>query len=422
MLPKILKHQIAWSTTVQVIGKAAQLVLGLLALKLVTAALGADEYGTYSKISEYALFFSTAANLGIFGNTIRKMAHAPSDGKLFWNALVLRMVSAGLFLGTGVAVSIFFFHGIGLVWGVLFYATSLFLDYITSVCDGMLQANYRMGRATIALVAGRVLNLGLLILLSQVFLQTRAPLFFIAPLAASILTAALSLAFVRQKIFIVFKLDAALLRSLFWTSLPFGIINIFNSLYFRFLPSFFAAKILSDSLFGGFNISVHLSSTLSLLSTFLMFSSLPALKRNIQDKNLAAVRHLLKPLKIILALAGILITIFGSLSLPFIIQNVFGKSFLPSTWSFVLPLLLILASISYFYDLILITLFAFEQDIWLLKREGLALLSSLCIISLALTVASPHLSLALILTSAILAESLMVFWGLRKIHLFLIKS
>jgi O-antigen/teichoic acid export membrane protein len=87
-------NKIVWSTAVQLLGKGTQIVLGVVGLKLATNALGADEYGLYGKISEYALFFSVAANLGIFGNTVRKMSESPHDGKLFVNALVLRMVTA----------------------------------------------------------------------------------------------------------------------------------------------------------------------------------------------------------------------------------------------------------------------------------------------------------------------------------------
>jgi hypothetical protein len=48
------------------------------------------------------------------------------------------------------------------------------------------------------------------------------------------------------------------------------------------------------------------------------------------------------------------------------------RYFLPEFW-FILPLMLLLAAISYGYDLILITLFAFDKTRWLLSREFFAL-------------------------------------------------
>ena len=67
MISTILEKKIAWSTAVQYFGKILQLGLGVAAIKLITNYLGQEEYGTYAKISETALFFATMGNLGIFG-------------------------------------------------------------------------------------------------------------------------------------------------------------------------------------------------------------------------------------------------------------------------------------------------------------------------------------------------------------------
>ena len=77
--------------------------------------------------------------------------------------------------------------------------------------------------------------------------------------------------------------------------------------------------------------------------------------------------------------------------------------------------MLLVAAISYFYDLVLIVIFAFEQEIWFLKREGLALSLALLILSFTYFSSSSMINLSLILASSILAESLIVILGLRKI-------
>ncbi|MFA6024322.1 MAG: hypothetical protein WC777_03870 [Candidatus Gracilibacteria bacterium] len=415
MLSHALKNKIVWSTVVQLFGKVAQIVLGIVSIRMVTHALGLEEYGVYGKISEYALFFSVVANLGIFGNTVRKMSESPHDGKLFVNALVLRMGTAGTFFAVGalfawiwIPNSIFFF-------GVLFFMSSLFLDYITSVCDGMLQANYKMGRATAALVLGRAASLGLIALLIYLEAPASAPLFFLGPLTGAAVASTLSLLFVRQLIRFEWKLDPALMRMLLLTALPFGIINILNNLYFRFMPSYFISQTLTDAQYGSYNLSLHLASTASLLSTLLMFSSLPALKQAIQHKESKKICDLFRTLKKTLLLMALLMILGGSFVAPTAIELLSGKDFiLPELW-FLLPLLLILAGVSYFYDLVLITLFAYEQDLWLLKREGLALLVFLIILGLSLPLQDPILKTFLILFSAIAAESTVTLLGLKRI-------
>lgn len=99
---RILGRQIIFSTLVQYAGKAVQIVLAALTLKLISNFLSENNYGLYATITEYALFFSVAANLGIFANIIRRMAVNPSDGETFINSLYLRIVTALVFFGFGI--------------------------------------------------------------------------------------------------------------------------------------------------------------------------------------------------------------------------------------------------------------------------------------------------------------------------------
>lgn len=69
-----IDHKIAFSTLVQAGGKVAQLILGSISLRLITQYLSQEGYGIYAGISEYALFFSVVANLGIFAHMVRKMS------------------------------------------------------------------------------------------------------------------------------------------------------------------------------------------------------------------------------------------------------------------------------------------------------------------------------------------------------------
>lgn len=416
MLTHHLKNQILWSTFVQIIGKGIQLGVTILSLKLVTQALGPSEYGLYGKIAEYALFFSVAANLGIFGNTVRKMSERPKDGELFVNALLLRMGTAFLFFGIGLLWAFLFIDGKDFLLGVLFFMSVLFLDYVTSVCDGMLQANYKMGRATIALILGRLINLGVIVLLIVLNTAPHAPLFFLGPLAGAVVTAGISFLFVGLNLRFVWKWNGELLKLLLFGSIPFGIINILNNLYFRFLPSFFAARTLTEEQFAHYNLSLHFAITASLLSTFLMFSSLPALKRAIKAHERDTVKQVFRKLKHAFLLLGLALVLGGALLGPWALTLLSGEEFiLPELW-FILPLLLLLASFSYFYDLVLITLFAFEKEIWFLKRECLALGVALLILSSLFLISSPLPVTLIILTSSLAAEATIVVLGLRKIR------
>jgi len=408
------RNDILWSTFVQYFGKVIQIALGIVAVKLVTNAIGLEQYGIYGKISEYALFFSVAANLGIFGNVVRKMSEKPEDGKLFINALILRIATALIFFLAGGLYAYLFIPEKSFALGVLFFMSSLLFDYITSICSGMLQANYLMGRATFALILGRLTNLGTILLL--IYLSTTyTPFFFLAPLAAALVTMILSLIFVRLRIRFTWKLDPQLIRMLFLTALPFGIINILNNLYFRFLPSYFANEALTTEQFASYTVSLHIATTVSLFSTYLMFSTLPAFKRALRDKHLHTAKAIYQKLTLGLIALSLLTITFGTWLSPFAISLVSDSEyFIPELW-FILPLMLILASVSYFYDLVLITLFALEKDIWFLKREFIALAIGAAILSTSLLPVDPVQKITLVLLGAIAGESIIVGLGLRKI-------
>lgn len=414
MIGKILEKQIAWSTIVQILGKGAQIAIGFFTVKLLTEALGTENYGVYGKITEFSLFFSTAGNLGIFGNMVRKMADNPRDSKLFWNALLLRLWTALFFFGMGLFYAVVQIHDPVFLVGTLLFMSSLLLDYITSVCDGTLQAEYKMGRATLALVSGRAVNLLTTFLIFHSG-QDHLALYLLGPLLGSLVTAGVSLGFIRGSMKIISHWSSAIQKELLWTSLPFGIINLINNIYYRFLPSALIVNVLSNSDYSTYSLSLHLTATLSLFSTFLMFSVLPALKHALKEGHHQTAKELYKKARKSLVWLAIAMVGGGSLLGPWALTMVSTKDFLaPHLW-FILPLLLLLAAVSYFYDLTFVTLFAMGKDRWWLQREFVALAVGLGVGALSLLVSSSDLKVVLIISSAIAAEAAMALMGFKKI-------
>lgn len=417
----VLGKKIAFSTVVQYAGKAAQLVLATVTLKLVSNFLTQGGYGVYASISEYVLFFSMAANLGIFGNVVRMMADRPKDGSVFMNALALRVGTALLFFAMAVVIALFNGGDRVFMTGTILFCGVLFFDYVTSVCDGMLQANYLMGRATFALIAGKIVNLGLIWIIIRQFQQApdqvSIPMLFGATLAGSLLTAGLSLYFVKKKIEWSWKVSVPLMLKIFEVSLPFGIINILNNLYFRFLPDYLSRGMLDDAHFASFSLYFRVAQVLSLASTFLMFSALPGLTEYIFEGHWQKAQKLYKKIRKILLAGGLALVVGGSLAGPTVLAALtHSKYVLPEFW-FVLPMMLALAAVSYGYDLVLITLFAANEDVWFLKRELLALAVAGVFFALAsFAFQDVTAKMALILAGAIAGESFMVITGMRKIR------
>ena len=80
-------------------------------------------------------------------------------------------------------------------------------------------------------------------------------------------------------------MDKQLCFTLLKTGIPFGIINILNYLYFRFIPVALVRHHLTDVQFSVFDISFRIALVLSLFSTFFMFSVMPVFKKSLTAKN-----------------------------------------------------------------------------------------------------------------------------------------
>ncbi len=420
---KIASKQIAWSTIVQYIGKIIQLLIAIIITKKLTNFFPNDVYGKYAWIVEYSLFFAVAANLGLFANSIRLISDSPLDGKLFLNILILRVITATIFFIPAIIISPFISSWNLLILAYMLFSISLIFDFVTMICDAYLQANYLMGRATFALIMGKILHFLLVFAVIRYYTSIPTirtiPLFMIFPLAGSMITAGLSLFFISRKLKFEFKFDKKLSIHILKTGLPFGIINIINYLYFRFIPIALAEYFLTDSQFSTFDVSFRIAFVLSLFSTFLMFSIMPAFKRSLTGKEWGFSFILFKTAFFILSGAGILLVCFGTWTGPFIIESLTNKTFiLPEFW-FIFPLFLFLAAVSYFYDLVLITLFSTEHDIWLLKREVISLLSAGIIFYLSFFINNIQLKIFFVILGAITGEIIIVTLGMIKMFTYL---
>jgi len=420
----VLGKKIAFSTIVQYAGKLLQLVISAVSLKIISNFLSQDGYGIYASIMEYALFFSTAANLGLFGNVVRLMADKPKDGKIFVDAFILRGLTGILFFALAIGICVVNGSSSGFIIGTALFCGGLFFDFLSTVCDGMLQANYMMGRAMIALLAGRILNLAVLFWIVKTAGTASAttsgafPDFLIlaATLSGSLLSCLLSLLFVSKKIVLDWNIRWAPMWKIFKMSLPYGAIFILNNLYFRFIPDYLAHNSLSDAYFGSFNIAFRMSEVASLVSTFLMFSALPGLTEYIDTGHMDKAKKLFGSLQKLLLAAGLAVVVFGSLLGPFAIALLtHAKYNVPEMW-FVLPMMLLLAAISYGYDLVFLTLFAAKEEMWFLKFEFLALFVAGIFFGASYLFGDMTTKMALILLGAIGGELTMMVCGMVKIR------
>lgn len=413
-----LSQKITFSSLVQYAGKIIQILLATISLKLVSGFLQQHDYGMYATITEYCLFLSAAANLGLFANIVRKMADKPRDSSIFINALLLRVFSALvlfiiglLYLGMSGANEV-------LLIGSAIFLISLFLDYVTSICDAVLQVHYRMGQAMVALILGRVVNVILIWYFISHYSSGEGaiiPLLSIT-IAGAFVTALSSLLLVIKKLDWHWHWNPKLMWQILCISIPFGLINVINNLYFRFLPDYFAHQVLTEAQFATFALSFRIMQVMALASTFVMFSALPALTAMIDEKQFEQAYQLYRKISRLLVWGGIGLVSLGSLLGPAVLALVSHQKYVLADLWFVLPMMLLLAAISYGYDVTLITLFALGKEKWWLARETIVLIIALLLFSMSYFIANSFVNLWWIMSTAIIAELAIVLMGARKVN------
>ena len=414
----LLGKKIAFSTIVQTAGRLIQMVIGAISLKLISNFLSQEGYGTYASITEYALFFSTVANLGIFGNVVRLMSDRPNDGSIFTHALFVRATTGIFFFILAIGICILSGSSEVFIIGTALFCSALLFDFLTSVCDGMLQASYLMGRATAALIVGRLIQLALLFWVIKHVGSLEQFWILAATLLGSFITFSLSLFLVSRKIKIPWKIEWGTVVLFFKKSLPYGVIFIINNLYFRFIPDYLANSFLSNSHFASFNIAFRISQVLSLVSTFLMFSALPGLREYIDGKHYEKAKKLFRSLQKLLFVGGIALVVFGSILGSYAITLLTHAKYNIPELGFVLPMMLVLAAISYLYDLVFLSLFAAGKDVWFMWREFIGLGLSCLFFAASYLSTDMTERMVLILLGAIAGETIMVILGTTKMRNF----
>ena len=178
-------------------------------------------------------------------------------------------------------------------------------------------------------------------------------------------------------------------------------------------------KALTDEQFSFYSLSLNIAMTASLFSTFLMFSVLPAFKQSLTQGHTKRAKAMFKLALLILSLGSIAMIGFGTWLGPWTIGVVSNQNFWQNDIALIYPLLLILAAVSYFYDLVLITIFALEKESWLLKREILALIIGVLVMGGSLFLEANSTRATVVIAGAICAELFIVTLSLRRIRLWL---
>ncbi len=227
-----LARRVAANTLVQVAGRAAGLVAGLVTVALLTRELGTDGFGRYGLALSYVAVFAVVADAGLFAVLVREAARDPRRTDLLVGvALTLRAAAAVVLVGAAVGLALVLPYDGALRMAILVAGAGVALNLLANTVIALFNARLRMERAVAAQLAGRLAQVLCVVAVAVLGLGLLGAVG--ATAVAGLVTFVVALALARGLARVRPRWDGRAARALLAAALPLGLVLAVNELYFR---------------------------------------------------------------------------------------------------------------------------------------------------------------------------------------------
>lgn len=229
---------IAYNTSIHIVGKALGVVISFFLFRLIARYLGVTGVGDYITIFAYSNFLAILADLGFQIIIVRALstvstpeADQNTSDRIASTIISMRTVVAiGVFIVGSLVAQLLPYPPV-VKLGIVFGAIATFWLSINSTLVGIFQANFRMDKAVLTDLVGKILNL--IAVAVVVALDAGLMAIMAAYTIGNLVNVALNYLFVSTYIRIKFIFDWVAWQRYFKDALTFGTILIFAYIYFR---------------------------------------------------------------------------------------------------------------------------------------------------------------------------------------------
>ena len=227
-----LAKKIGYNTLIHTIGKFIGSALGLVIIGLLTRYLGTAGYGFYTTIFAYLFFFSTIGDLGLYLVTINELGRTSVDQKTFFSNIFTIRFSSGIVLMLLAGVLIWFFPYPYLVKiGTLIISLSVFLMMVDQIVVALFQAKMKTKYVALAEIIGKMIVLGLTILVIQMDLGFLPVLWTVV--AGLVVHFLINIFYARKILPFKFAFNPEIWQKIFKKSWPVATYMVFSMIYFK---------------------------------------------------------------------------------------------------------------------------------------------------------------------------------------------
>jgi O-antigen/teichoic acid export membrane protein len=226
------ERAIARNTLIQILGKGFSTVLGIFTVAVLARELGAFQYGEFTLALAYLSVFATVVDFGLTLTTVQLISERPEDEpKILGNLLVIRLVSAAVFLSAAPIIALAFPYSGAVKMAIAIGAISYFAATTAQMLIGVFQKNLRMEIPMLAEGLNRLIVLGLLVFFPFSSLSVTSAIWIFT--AGNIAQLIITLLSAKQFSRIELGFSPAVARDIFARTWPIGLSILFNLIYLK---------------------------------------------------------------------------------------------------------------------------------------------------------------------------------------------
>lgn len=227
-----LSRRIATNTFLQVIARSLGIVFGIIAFSMMTRYLGKEEFGAFTTITSFLLFFGFLADLGLYVVTIQLLSEQNQDPqKNFSNLFAYRFITTTVLISLAPLISLVFPYPVAIKTGIALTAFSYWCSSFIQFFTALFQTHIRMEIPSIADIASKVLMIGILVLTIRFDWNLSGVLWSL--ILNNILQLAILVWASRSYVRLSFGFDWTIWKNIFSRSWPIALSIMLNIIYLK---------------------------------------------------------------------------------------------------------------------------------------------------------------------------------------------
>lgn len=333
MIKSNSSRQIAGNTIYQLIGKMISMSITMFATFIITRMYGRAGYGEFNLMQNLPALFFIISDFGFNAIAARELAKDwTKAANYFGTILTMRTIlSFGLMVFCVLLLQIFPYDN-ALKLGIYLALFLILTQSLYATTNIIFQVKLRYDYSTIGYVAGSILVLGFVLVLSVL----RVPVMWVnfSYVIGGLLTFLVNMYFVKKLgVSIRFKLDKVLAKYLLIQSLPLGLMFIFSQINFKADSILLSLQQLPAGLGLGntesvaiYGLPYKIFEVSLVVPTFFMNAAYPILVRHMEESKERLKETITKVILFLVGL-GLMGSIVGVLFAPLAINILGGADF-----------------------------------------------------------------------------------------------